>query len=107
MRIGPPLLAVSVVCAGLFTLFVPTWNLPVPGRQTGPNGPSLVQWAPTGSPLFQTVNGPPPADPGVLRCPSTTNARAGSTSLITTVAKSQSARVTCGSTKVPPATNVT
>ncbi len=58
MRIGPPILAVGLVCAGLFTLFVPTWNLPTQGTQTGPNGPSLVQYAPTGSPLFQTRNGP-------------------------------------------------
>ena len=66
MRIGPPLLAVGVVCAGLFTLFVPNWNLPVKGTQVGPNGPSLVQWAPTGSPLFQTRNGPPPDNPPLV-----------------------------------------
>ena len=66
MRIGPPILAVGLVCAGLFTLFVPTWNLPTPGTQLGPNGPSLVQYAPTGSPLFQTRNGPPPANPPLI-----------------------------------------
>ncbi|WP_342165342.1 photosynthetic reaction center cytochrome PufC [Methylobacterium sp. SD21] len=66
MRIGPPILAVGLVCAGLFTLFVPTWNLPTKGTQTGPNGPSLVQYAPTGSPLFQTRNGPPPANPPLI-----------------------------------------
>ena len=66
MRIGPPILAVGLVCAGLFTLFVPTWNLPVPGTQVGLNGPSLVQWAATGSPLFQTRNGPPPENPPLI-----------------------------------------
>ena len=66
MRIGPPLVAVAAVCIGLGALFVPTWNLPVKGTQVGPNGPSLVQYAPTGSPLFQTRNGPPPANPPLV-----------------------------------------
>lgn len=66
MRIGPPLLFGAALVAGGFVLFVPVWERPTAGRQVGRNGPSLVQYAPTGHPLFQTKNEPPPADPPLV-----------------------------------------
>ncbi len=57
MRIGTIVLAALVGVGALFVLLVPDWHWPVPGRQMSLQGPSLVEFPPTGR--GYTVDAPP------------------------------------------------